>query len=73
MRIKEKMNSLIIREKCKIDSFIYNDKGDTNFISIIVVLGIVLALAAVFLTFKDQILAWTDSNIGDFFSRKGGR
>lgn len=73
MKIMDKVNSLMIKAKLKAESFLYDEKGDTNFISILVILGIVLALAGVFLTFKDQVLSWVDTNIGDFFSKKGGR
>ena len=72
-KLTNKVNSLLIKAKCKADMFLHNEKGDTNFISILVILGIVLALAAVFLAFKDQVLEWVDTNIGDFFSKKGGR
>lgn len=73
MKIMDKVNSLMIKVKLKAESFLYDEKGDTNFISILVILGIVLALASVFLAFKDQVLSWVDTNIGDFFSKKGGR
>ena len=73
MKIVERVDSFIIRTKLKMQSFLQDEKGDPNFISILVILGIVLALAAVFLAFKDQVLAWVDQNIGDFFSKKGGR
>lgn len=73
MKLVEKMNSIMIKAKLKVDSFLNDEKGDTNFISILVILGIVLALAAVFLAFKDQVITWVDTNIGDFFSKSGGR
>ena len=73
MRFKERVNSLMIKGRHNMSSFIHDEKGDTNFISILVILGIALALAAVFLSFKDQVLAWVDNNIGDFFSKSGGR
>ncbi len=64
-----------LKEKLKreINALLFNENGDTNFISILVLLGIALALAGVFLAFKDQVLGWVDQNIGDFFSKKGGR
>mgnify|MGYP000749692106 CR=1 FL=1 len=57
----------------KADSFLNHEEGDTNFISILVLLGIALALAGVFLGFKDQVLEWVDTNVGDFFNQNGGR
>lgn len=57
----------------KVKEFLYDEKGDTNFISILVLLGIGLALAGVFLTFKNQIINWVDTAIGDFFNQPAGR
>lgn len=73
MNINDRLNAILIKAKIKYDAFKNNENGDTNFISILVLLGIGLALAGVFLGFKDEILKWVDSNIGDFFSKKGGR
>lgn len=73
MKLIEKMNYLAIKAKLGFDSFMKDEKGDTNFISILVLLGIALALAGVFLGFKDDILGWVDTNIGNFFSKKAGR
>jgi len=72
-KLIDKVNSLFVKASIKVESFAKDEEGDTNFISILVILGIALALAGVFLAFKDQILAWVDENIGDFFSKKGGR
>lgn len=37
-------------------NFLKNEKGDTNFISILIVMGIVIILAGLFIGFKDQIV-----------------
>ena len=73
MKINERLNALLVPAKIKWDAFKNNEKGDTNFISILVLLGIALALAGVFLVFKNQIIDWVDTNIGSFFSESGGR
>lgn len=73
MKLVDKLNAFIIMMSIKVDAFLHDEDGDTNFISILVLLGIALALAGVFLVFKDQILSWVDTNIGDFFNQKGGR
>ncbi len=68
-----KLDDLIIGMKTWLYCFRQDEDGDTNFISVLVLLGIALALAGVFLGFKDQVLAWVDDNVGDFFSKSGGR
>ena len=73
MKLIDKINAMLIKTRIKAVTFFKDERGDTNFISILVILGIALALAAVFLTFKDQIIAWVDANIGDFFNMRGGR
>ena len=73
MRLNDRINALCIKARNKMNAWRSNEKGDTNFISILVLLGIALALAGVFLVFKDRIITWVDTNIGDFFTKKGGR
>lgn len=73
MKLMAKMDCFLLKAKMKMDAFLTDEKGDTNFISIMVLLGIGLALAGVFLGYKDQVLGWVETNIGDFFSKKGGR
>lgn len=73
MKLRNWATALWIKAATKVEAFKQNEKGDTNFISILVLLGIALALAGVFLVFKDQILTWVDTNIGGFFGQSGGR
>ncbi len=73
MGIMRKLDALCINAQTRWNCFLTEERGDTNFISILVILGIALALAGVFLGFKDQVLAWVDTNIGDFFNQSGGR
>lgn len=42
------------------------ERGDTNFISILIVLGIVIILAGVFMGFKDQIVGQVQEIIDKF-------
>ena len=73
MKLMERIDMFLLMVMLKVEAFMNDEDGDTNFISIMVLLGIALALAGVFLTFKGQVLDWVDQNIGDFFSRSGGR
>lgn len=43
-----------------------SERGDTNFISILIILGIVILVATVFLGFKDKIVGMVSDIVGDF-------
>lgn len=47
-------------------SFLKNEDGDTNFISIIIILGVVIVLAGIFVAFKDQIIGSVSDVINGF-------
>lgn len=49
-----------------LNSFIKKENGDTNFISILIILGIVILLAVVFMAFKDQIIGMVTDIVDDF-------
>lgn len=42
------------------------ERGDTNFISILIVLGIVIVVAGVFLVFKDKIVKMVKDIVDGF-------
>ncbi|MCI9370890.1 MAG: hypothetical protein HFH65_11330 [Lachnospiraceae bacterium] len=50
------LDKLLIKLTCKMNTLIEEEAGDTNFISIIVILGIVMVLVGIFAVFKDQII-----------------
>lgn len=43
-----------------------SERGDTNFISILIILGIVIVLAGVFMAFKDTIVGQVQEIIDGF-------
>ena len=45
------------------------ERGDTNFISILIILGIVILVAGVFIGFKDQIVGQVQVIVGGFTIR----
>ena len=86
MKIKNKINQMAIAAYCKATSVkerasraLKKEDGDTNFLSIIIILAIVLVVAVLFISLKDKIVdlveqAWgsfedafenTDSKFGD--------
>lgn len=68
MMLIDKMNAVLTMAYIKVNAFMKDERGDTNFISILVLLGIALALAGVFLSFQEEIMGWVERNIGSFFS-----
>lgn len=67
MMLIDKMNAMLTMAYIKVNAFMKDERGDTNFISILVLLGIALALAGVFLSFQEEIMTWVETNIGSFF------
>ena len=53
-------------EKSNVLVKLSEEDGDTNFLSIMIVLGIVLVVAALFIVFKDQILGLVQSAWNSF-------
>lgn len=53
----------------KAKSIVKEENGDTNFISIIIILAIVLLVAIAFMIFKDQIIGWFNGTTKTFFDQ----
>lgn len=49
-----------------------SERGDTNFISILIVLGLVILLATVFIGFKDKIVRQVQEIVDGFQINGGG-
>ena len=52
----EKMEALYMQIMMAIQNFFDEEEGDTNFISILIMLAIVILLATMFIGFKDTII-----------------
>ena len=46
--------------------FLKSERGDTNFISILIVMGIVILLAGIFIGFKDRIVGMVEDILDKF-------
>lgn len=60
------INSMLIKAYLTIKDKLSSERGDTNFISIIIILGIVLLVAGLFIGFKDQIVTMVQDIVDDF-------
>lgn len=63
--LMHKMDWSILRTKQAVKHFLTEDRGDTNFISIAIILVVVIAVAIVFIAFKDQVLGWFNQATGE--------
>lgn len=64
--MKKYILNVYIKAITGLNSFIKKENGDTNFISILIILGIVILLAVVFMAFKDQIIGMVTDIVDDF-------
>jgi len=60
------LTMLYLRVLFGLQNMLRDEKGDTNFISILIVLGIVVILAGLFIGFKDQIVGQVQELVGNF-------
>jgi predicted RND superfamily exporter protein len=70
--VKGAMVNVTVKAQMKLDELITSQRGDTNFISIIIILGIVILLVIVFRKYITDILATVGDQISKFFSEGSG-
>lgn len=66
-----KFKTSMLRAQIATTNFLTEERGDTNFISIAIILVVILAIAVVFITFGQDILAKLQSAISDLFNVLG--
>lgn len=59
-------NRVYFRASSFLRTAVKDERGDTNFISILIILGIVIILAGLFIGFKDQIVVQVQNIISGF-------
>ncbi len=64
--IKSLFNNVCAKANSIVHTAIKEERGDTNFISILIILGIVIILAGLFIGFKDQIVGQVQNIINGF-------
>lgn len=65
-KLNRKLLGAYVRATTAVKSFIHGERGDTNFISILIILAIVVALAALFLTLGTDIMDKVGSMVMDW-------
>lgn len=64
--IKSLVNKVCAKTNSIVRTAVKDERGDTNFISILIILGIVIIVATVFIAFKDQIVGQVQNIINGF-------
>jgi hypothetical protein len=64
-KIKGMIDLAMLRFMMMLESFKEEERGDTNFLSIAIILVVVLALAIVFITFGQDLTDGLEDAIGD--------
>ena len=55
-KLMKKLNNALVQMQCEATRFCSEERGDTNFISIAIILIVVIGVAVVFIGFRDNIL-----------------
>ena len=65
-KIKEMLTKLQIKAVCALSDFKNSERGDTNFVSMLLIIGIVVVLAGLFLTLGSTVLDSISAKIKAF-------
>lgn len=60
------LNAMMARVLFAFNKTAKDERGDTNFVSILIILGIVILLATLFIAFKDQIVEQVQNIVDGF-------
>lgn len=71
----KKLNAMIIKLQMKANNafneFKNSERGDTNFVSMLLIMGIVVVLAGLFLTLGKDVMTTVTQKIQDFLNSLG--
>lgn len=66
-KLINKLKASMLRAQVAATNFLTEERGDTNFISIAIILIVIIAIAVVFIVFRDQILGKLNEAISSLF------
>ncbi len=67
-KIREMMTNLQFKAFCAVQNFKNSERGDTNFVSMLIIIGIVVVLAGLFLTLGKDVMASISQKVKDFIN-----
>lgn len=67
-KINEMLIMMQIKVTCAIEDFKNDERGDTNFISMMIIIGIVVVLAGLFLTLGRSVMTSITNKVTNFIN-----
>lgn len=67
-KINEMLTKLQIKAYCALSNFKNSERGDTNFVSMLIIIGIVVVLAGLFLTLGKDVVLSISQKVKDFIN-----
>lgn len=67
-KINEMLKKLQIKAYCALSNFKNSERGDTNFVSMLIIIGIVVVLAGLFLTLGKDVVSSISQKVKDFIN-----
>lgn len=67
-KLNEMLTNLYIKVSCSWTNFKESERGDTNFISMLLIIGIVVVLAGLFLTLGKGVVSSISQKVTDFIN-----
>ncbi len=67
-KIREFMTKMQVKALCAIENFKTSERGDTNFVSMLIIIGIVVVLAGLFLTLGKEVMTLISTKVKEFIN-----
>ena len=67
-KIRELFAMMMIKALCAVEEFKNSERGDTNFVSMLIIIGIVVVLAGLFLTLGKEVMASISGKVKSFIN-----
>lgn len=67
-KINELLTKLQFKAFCAVQNFKESERGDTNFVSMLLIIGIVVVLAGLFLTLGKDVMTKISTKVTDFIN-----
>lgn len=64
-KLTKKLNNTMLQMKNKAAAFLSDERGDTNFISIAIILIVIIGIAVAFINFGDDIMGRFQQAVND--------